>query len=160
MCYIDSEKRKNNRPQGVDQIIMDRNSTLATGQVYRGGFSMPSSEPEKSYLRLLKIKVSNARTNIPNVMRSLKSKFIRTTSPLMYDGEANALAVTRLFSWLLFYHAVPVSAIILSCFPVCADKSPLLSLCPIKIYLWTLSMSPFPLPIGSFQLKRRPAALY
>ena len=117
MCYIDSRKGENNRPQGVDQITQIEIPPSLPAKYTRVVFLCPFLGLRKRYLRLLEIKVSNARTNIPNAIRSLKSKLIRTTSPPMYDGEANALAVTRLFSLRLLYHVAPVSAITLFCSP-------------------------------------------
>ena len=56
----------------------------------QGGFSIAHYWDfiEKRYLQLTKIKVSNAIMNIPKVIRSLNSYFIRTTSHLcMMEGQ-------------------------------------------------------------------------
>ena len=79
-CY--SENRKgNNRPQRGWPYWRDRNSTLTLPKFTRVVFLRPFSGLRNDYLRLLKIKVSNAIMNIPKAIRSLKSKLICITSP-------------------------------------------------------------------------------
>lgn len=65
---------------GVDLVFRDdiEMPPVQSGQSLEGGFSMPFFH----YLTNINMNVSNATMNIPNAMRSLKSKLflsIRTT---------------------------------------------------------------------------------
>ena len=76
--------KRNNRPQGVGLIakieIPPSNLPSLQGWFFYVRFR---DFKEKRYLRLSKIKVSNAMSSIPKAIRSWKLKFIRTTSHLM-----------------------------------------------------------------------------
>ena len=68
--------------------MSSRNTTCLTRQSFQGWFFYAHSWDFRNYLRLLKIKVSSTTMNVPNAIRSLKSRFIRTTSHLcMMEGQ-------------------------------------------------------------------------
>ena len=93
--------KRNNRPQGVDPV-WDRKSTRYQPSI-QGWFFFAcfQAATEKRYLRLLKIKVSNAMRNSPKAIRSWKLKDIRIP-PLLCRVGGQHLAVTRLFQFQVY----------------------------------------------------------
>lgn len=92
ICYI-KDTKGNNRPQGVDLIkTNDKITTLDTRSKFRGWFSYAL----KHYLINVNTNVSNARMNIPKAIRSLKSKCLISTTPILCRIEVSH-PVTRLF---------------------------------------------------------------
>jgi hypothetical protein len=88
--YVILELQKKQPPPTRGWPILKIEIHPRTGQSLQGWFFYACFQDfiEKRYLQLTKIKVSNAITNIPKAIRSLKSYFIRTTSHLcMMEGQ-------------------------------------------------------------------------
>ncbi len=82
ICYIGITKGTTAPLQGVGQYMKQNYHLFHSPKFTRVVFLCLSPGFKKRYLRLLKIKVSNAIMNIPKAIKSLKSRFIRTTSHL------------------------------------------------------------------------------
>ena len=99
-CYAIIKIQRNNRPQGVDQITQIELPPSLPAKYTRVVFLYPFLGFRKNYLRLFRIKVSNARWTSQTPL-GLWNRTSYAPPPIYVGWKANALAVTRLFPLLI-----------------------------------------------------------
>ena len=122
--------KRNNRPQGVGRYELIETPPFRLAKFTRVVFLRLFQDfKEKRYLRLLKIKVSNAMINSPKAMRSWKLKYICTTSHPMYDmgGQRPCSDTVIPFAYYSMRQIIPQSEK--------GSAKPLASLKPISDWL-------------------------
>ena len=119
--------KRNNRPQGVGRYELIETPPFRLAKFTRVVFLRLFQDfKEKRYLRLLKIKVSNAMSSSPKAIRSWKLKDIRIP-PLLCRVGGQHLAVTRLFQFQVYQKRLgrtrdPGKLIYIICLrPICRD---------------------------------------